>query len=103
MVREIVPSTSTLFFNEVPRTGSRKATLTLASGNGQAVKVTRVDVPGAPFLATSIRQNGLDAVIDVAFDGKAVPLGRTNGVGNHDGPDHEFPDALCAHQHPSGI
>lgn len=80
VVQEIVPSTSTLFFNEVPRTGSRKATLTLSPGNGQPVKVTRVEIPGAPYLSASVRPNGREAVIDVTFNGRAVPQGKTNGV-----------------------
>jgi len=80
VIRDIVPSTSTLFFTEVPRTGARKATLTLGSGNGQAVKVKRVEVPGAPYITTSVRANGLDAVIEVNFDARQVPPGKTNGV-----------------------
>lgn len=80
VVQEIVPSTSTLFFSDVPRTGSRKATLTLASGNGQAVKVERVEIPGAPYLSSSVRSNGKDAMIDVTLVGKAVPQGKTSGV-----------------------
>ncbi|MBP1627721.1 MAG: hypothetical protein H6Q00_2196 [Holophagaceae bacterium] len=80
VIRDIVPSTSTLFFNEVPRTGTRKSTFTLASGNGQAVKVKRVEIPGAPFLSANVRPNGLDAVIEVNFEGKAVPPGKTSGV-----------------------
>lgn len=80
VIREIVPSTTTLFFNEVPRTGFRKTSLTLASGNGQTVKVTRVDIPGAPYLSASVRQTGQDAVVEVGFNGRAVPQGKSDGV-----------------------
>jgi len=80
VIREIIPSTTTLFFQDVPRTGSKKVQLILASGDGQAVRVTKVEVPGAPFLSTSVHQNGLDAVVDVTFEGKTVPPGKTSGV-----------------------
>nr|WP_320133168.1 DUF1573 domain-containing protein [uncultured Holophaga sp.] len=80
IVRDVMPSTNTLFFQAVPRNTPRKATLTLASGNGQPVKVTRLEIPGAPYLSASTHANGNDAVVEVVFNGTQVPAGRNAGV-----------------------
>ena len=78
--RGVMPSTSTLFFQGMSRTATRKATLILASGDNQPVKVTRMEIPGAPYLSTSMRQDGMSVEVTVTFDGKRVPIGHNNGV-----------------------
>ncbi|MBI4912501.1 MAG: DUF1573 domain-containing protein [Acidobacteria bacterium] len=80
VIQEIMPSTTSLFFSEVPRTTPRKGVVRLSSGNGQPVQVTEVKVPGAPYLSTATRQEGNDVVLELTFDGSKVPGGQVRGV-----------------------
>lgn len=80
VVQEIMPSTSSLFFLDVPRSAPRKAVVRLASGNGQPVKVTEVRIPGAPYLQSSVSADGKDAVLEILFDGRKVPAGQLRGI-----------------------
>lgn len=80
VVQEIMPSTSSLFFLDVPRSTPRKAVVRLASGNGQPVKVTEVKIPGAPYLQSAVTADGKDAVLELVFDGRKVPAGQLRGI-----------------------
>lgn len=78
--QEIMPSTTSVFFTEVPRATPRKAVVRLASGNGQQVQVTEVKIPGAPYFTSAVRPEGLDAILELTFDGRKVPPGQVRGV-----------------------
>lgn len=80
VVQEIMPSSSSLFFLDVPRHSPRKAVVRLASGNGQPVKVAEVKIPGAPYLSSTVNTEGNDAVLEITFDGKKVPAGQMRGI-----------------------
>ncbi len=80
VVQEIMPSTTAVFFTEVPRSTPRKAVVRLASGNGQPVQVAEVKIPGAPYFSSVVRSEGLDALIELTFDGRRVPAGQFRGV-----------------------
>lgn len=80
VVQEIMPSTNVVFFYDVVRTVPRKATVRLASGNGQPVQVKETKAPGAPYLGTSVKAEGNDAVLDIDLDGRKVPQGKRRGV-----------------------
>lgn len=80
VVQEINLETSALFFLEVPRSSSRKSTVRLRSGNGQPVVITEIKAPGAPYLSGSVKQDGKDAIVEMTFDPKKVPLGSPRGV-----------------------
>jgi len=79
VVREIMPSTESVFFQDVVRTAPRKAAIRLESGSGQPVRVTGV-TSDAPWLGLSSRQDGNHAWIDIVFNGRKVPASRQDGV-----------------------
>ena len=80
VVQEINLESSALFFLEVPRGTTRKATVRLRSGNAQPVVVTEIKAPGAPYLSGTAKADGKDAVVEMTFDPKKVPLGSARGV-----------------------
>lgn len=80
VVSEITPSTTALFFPDVSRLGTRKATVRLRSGNGRPVQVTETRSPGAPYLSAAVRAEGLDAIVDVTIDGRRLPPGQASGL-----------------------
>lgn len=80
VVQDIMPSTTVLFFDEVPRTGTRAATVRLESGNGEPVHVVDAKAAGAPYLAASTRADGLAAVVEVTFDARKVTGSRSYGT-----------------------
>ena len=80
VIQEIMPSTNSLFFLDVPRNAPRKAVVRLASGNGQPVNVAEVKIPGAPYLASSVTKDGNDAVLEITFDGRKVPANQLRGI-----------------------
>jgi hypothetical protein len=80
VIQEIVPSTNSLFFLDIPRNTPRKAVVRLASGNGVPVKVVEVKIPGAPYLASQVSMDGNDTILEITFDGKKVPAGQNRGI-----------------------
>jgi hypothetical protein len=80
VVQEIMPSTNVVFFYDVVRSVPRKATVRLASGNGQPVQVKETKAPGAPYLSTSVKTEGNDAVLEIDMDGRKVPQSKRRGV-----------------------
>jgi hypothetical protein len=80
VVREIMPSTDSVFFQDVVRTVPRKASVKLSSGNDKPVKLTEARAPGAPYLGTALRQDGNDAWVDITLDGRKIPPGRQLGA-----------------------
>jgi len=80
VLREIMPSTESIFFQEVVRTVPRRSSVKFTSAGGQAVHLTEAKAAGAPYLATTIRPEGKDAWVDIVLDGKLVPAGRTVGT-----------------------
>ncbi|BDU75003.1 DUF1573 domain-containing protein [Mesoterricola silvestris] len=80
LLREIMPSTEAVFFQDVLRTSPRKASVRLVSGNGKPVRVTEVKAPGAPYLHGSARAEGNDAWVDILVDGSRIPASRTSGT-----------------------
>jgi hypothetical protein len=80
VVREVMPSTDSVFFQDLVRTTPRKASVKLASGNDKPVKVTDAKAPGAPYLSAETRQDGNDAWVDITLDGRKIPAGKTMGA-----------------------
>lgn len=80
VVREIMPSTESVFFQDLVRSAPRKASVKLASGNDKPVKLVDAKAPGAPYLAATTRQDGNDAWVDIVLDGKKIPAGRQVGA-----------------------
>ena len=80
VVQDIMPSTHTVFFYDLPRTASRKTSVRLASGNGQPVRVKETKSPGAPYLGAAARSEGNDAVLDITLDGHRIPPRKPRGV-----------------------
>jgi len=80
VVREIMPSTDSVFFQDLVRTVPRKASVKLTSGTDRPVKLTEAKAPGAPYLATALRQDGHDAWVDITLDGRKIPAGRQVGA-----------------------
>ena len=80
VVREIMPSTESVFFQDLLRSVPRKASVKLESGNGKPVQVTHVKAGDAPWLHFATRQQGLDAWVDITLDGHKVPAGKQLGA-----------------------
>jgi hypothetical protein len=80
VVQDIMPSTTSVFFTDVPRSTPRKAVVRLSSGGAQPVQVTEVKVPGAPYLTSSFHPEGADVLVELTFDGRKVPSGQVRGV-----------------------
>lgn len=80
VLREIMPSSEAVFFQDVQRTSPRKTSIRLVSGNGQPVHVTDTKAPGAPYLSCAVRPEGHDAWVDILLDGTRIPPGRQTGT-----------------------
>jgi hypothetical protein len=80
VVREVMLSTDSVFFQDLVRSSPRKASVKLVSGNEKPVRVTEAKAPGAPYLETALRQDGNDAWVDITLDGKRIPPGKTMGA-----------------------
>jgi hypothetical protein len=81
VVREIMPSTDSVFFQDLVRSTPRKASVKLTSGSSLPVEITKIEAPGAPYLAFGPpRQDGKDAWVDLTLDGRKVPAGRQVGA-----------------------
>jgi hypothetical protein len=80
VVLEIMPSTETVFFQDVVRSAPRKASVKLVAGGNRPVKLVDAKAPGAPYLATAVRQDGNDAWVDITLDGRRIPVGRQVGA-----------------------
>jgi len=80
VVLEIMPSTDSVFFQDLVRSVPRKASVKLSSGTDKPVVLTDAKAPGAPYLATALRKDGNDAWVDLTLDGRKVPAGRQVGA-----------------------
>lgn len=80
VVYDINPSTTAVFFPQTPRNTPKKATIRLGSGNGKPVQLTEIRQIAAPYLSTSWRQEGNDALVDITFDGRKVPPQQMRGL-----------------------
>ena len=77
---EIMPSTDSVFFQDLVRSAPRKASVKLSSGTDKPVLLTDAKAPGAPYLTTALRKDGKDAWVDITLDGRKVPAGRQVGA-----------------------
>jgi hypothetical protein len=81
VVREIMASTESVFFQDVVRTAPRKASVKLESGTGSTVKVTEAQtMAGSPYLFVATRQDGKDVWLDITLDGRKIPAGKEVGA-----------------------
>ncbi|MDR3671708.1 MAG: DUF1573 domain-containing protein [Holophaga sp.] len=80
VVREIMPSTDSVFFQDLVRSVPRKASVKFSSGTERPVQLTDAKAPGAPYLATAMRRDGHDAWVDITLDGRKIPAGRQMGA-----------------------
>jgi hypothetical protein len=78
ILRDIIPSTSTLFFHDLLRTRTEQTTLKLQSDNGRPIEVTEIKA-GAPFLNTTLSKDGNDAIIQVVFDPRRMVTYQSSG------------------------
>jgi hypothetical protein len=80
VVRDITPSTESIFFQDLVRSAPRKASVRLESGNGKPVQIKQAKAEGAPWLGIGSRQDGLNAWVDLTLDGSKVPAGKLVGA-----------------------
>ena len=80
VVQEIMPSVESVYFHQAPKSATTRSQVRYASGNGEPVQIVDVKAPGAPFLTFAYRQEGKDLILEVAFDGRKVPVGQFRGV-----------------------
>jgi hypothetical protein len=80
VVREVMPSTESVFFQDLVRSVPRKVSVKLSSGTDRPVTLTEAKAPGAPYLTAALRQDGKDAWVDITLDGHKIPAGRQVGA-----------------------
>ena len=80
VVREISPSTDSVFFQDLVRSTPRRASVKFSSGTDKPVVLTEAKAPGAPYLTAALRPDGNDAWVDITLDGRKVPAGRQVGA-----------------------
>ena len=80
VVREISPSTDSVFFQDVVRSTPRKASVKLSSGTDKPVVLTEAKAPGAPYLTAVLRPEGNDGWVDITLDGRKIPAGKLMGA-----------------------
>jgi hypothetical protein len=83
VTHEIMPSTTAIFFHDVPRGGpAMTKTIRLQSGNDMPVAVTDAKIPGAPYIACAPQQDGNDVILNISIDGRLIPKQSQHGVEN---------------------
>ena len=80
VVREITPSTESIFIQDVVRTVPRKASVKLEATSGQPVQITGIKADGAPWLSFTSRSEGNNAWVDFVLDGRKLPSGKQIGA-----------------------
>jgi hypothetical protein len=80
VVQEIMPSVDSLYFHQAPKSAISRSQIRYTSGNGEPIQIADTKAPGAPFLTFAYRTEGKGALLEVAFDGRKVPLGQLRGV-----------------------
>jgi hypothetical protein len=80
VIQEIMPSTTAVFFYDLQRATPKKATVRLVSGNGLPVQVKETKSPGAPYLSATVKNEGNDAILEIALDGQKISTGKQRGV-----------------------
>lgn len=80
VVQPIQPSKDNVFFDNVDREGSVGDSIRFVSNDGNPVKLTGAEAPGAPYLHLATRSDGKDAVLDLNLAGKEIPKGQDMGI-----------------------
>jgi len=73
VIRDIMPSSTVVFFDKVSRNTSTSASIRLQSGNDQPVIVTETTITNAPYLSCNQHREGNDVILNVNIDGKLIP------------------------------
>ena len=80
VVQPIQPNKDNVFLDKVDRRLSATDSVRFASTDGNAVKLTGAEAPGAPYLHLSTRSEGKDAVLDLKLVGSEIPKGQDTGI-----------------------
>jgi len=80
VVQPIQPSKDNVFFDNVDRGGAAADSIRFVSTDGNPVKLTGAEAPGAPYLHLATRSEGKDAVLDLKLAGQEIPKGQDMGI-----------------------
>jgi len=80
VVQPIQPSKDNVFFDNVDRGGAAADSIRFVSHDGNPVKLTGAEAPGAPYLHLATRSDGKDAVLDLKLAGQEIPKGQDMGI-----------------------
>ena len=80
VVQPIQPSKDNVFFDNVDRGGAAGDSIRFVSTDGNPVKLTGAEAPGAPYLHLATRSEGKDAVLDLKLAGQEIPKGQDMGI-----------------------
>ena len=80
VVQPIQPTKDNVFFDKVDRNGNASDSIRFVSTDGNPVKLTGAEVPGAPYLHLSTQSEGKDAVLTMSLAGKELPMGQDMGI-----------------------
>ena len=79
-VQEIMPSTNSVFFDNLIRTSIRKTSIKLISGNEHSVHIQEIKTSGAPHISCTNHKEGHNAIIEIAIDGRKIRSDQYRGV-----------------------
>ena len=80
VVQAIQPSKDNVFFDNVDRGGAASDSIRFASTDGNPVKLTGAEAPGAPYLHLATRAEGKDGFLDLKLAGAEIPKGQDMGI-----------------------
>ena len=80
VVQAIQPSKDNVFFDNVERGGAASDSIRFASTDGNPVKLTGAEAPGAPYLHLATRAEGKDGFLDLKLAGAEIPKGQDMGI-----------------------
>ena len=82
VIREVMPSTTSVFFDHLTAATSKKVSIKLVSGNSQPVRITKIESQGVPYLAFFTQHEGNDIKLEITINGRNIPNGKYMGVDN---------------------
>jgi len=76
---DILPSTTTVRFQDLLRADHRKASVRLSSGTAKGISLSDVDLSEAPWLGVATREEGRDLWVDFELLASRLPKDKLHG------------------------
>jgi hypothetical protein len=76
---DVMPSNTSVVFNNIKRNEKATSSVRLESGNGQPIVVTGTEIPDAPYLSCTPQKDGNDIILNIAINGGLLPKQEQSG------------------------